>query len=978
MRRRLAVALLVLLSAWPASGASRFLPGLTFRVLHTPHFRVYYHQGEEQLARQLARVAESVYATVPPRLGLPAPAVTHVILANQDDTANGWATPLPYDTVMVTAAWPAPSELIGNTNDWLRLVFTHEYTHILQLHQSRGWARAVRFVFGRAPLAFPNLFLPQWQVEGLATFEETRSTGHGRLASGDSLALVRDRIREAGRERLDQLNGGQVEWPGGTGAYLYGGFFTEYLAKRFGEEKLGELARRTAGRLPYFASPAFRATFGQGLGELWKQYQDSLAASGGEGTGCGDGDGGGCRRVTDHGYYVTTPRFTSDGRLVYATSNPHDQPALMLRHSGASLARQEQVARHDAPSERRLTTRYGGEQISVHGGMVYYDQADYAVNVAWRSDLYAADLSSGRTQRLTRGARLLAPDVSPDGRRLAAVKLAADGTRQLALFRVEGTDVGRLLLAEQPLPAAGLEGNYGSPRWSPDGTRLAAERFLPGGPSEIVVLDPGSGASRVAVTAARGRNLTPAWLADGRSLLFASDREGGAFRVLSVSLETGETRTVLAPTGGALSPEVSPDGRRMVFVGYTPEGYDLYEAPLAPGPVATSDFSPQDVLTANAGSSPTTALASAANDRSYHPLFTLLPRAWAPAGDTADGNLRLGLSAGGVDVLGRHAFGVTTLWRVQGGSDAMFGPHRTRPDWNAFYAYDRWRPTFFVAASDETSFLRQYFRGSRVADAELRETNASVGLTVPFLFLRHGQMWQTAFNVQRDTLRSLRGEEAYYRNALQTGWAFSSAHFFGFSVSPEQGVSIGITSEQVREAFGAGGRADAYTAEIRGYARLGGRHSVLAARAGVGVANGDANVARVFYLGGPSPAGGLIDFGNGAFSMLRGFADKEFAATHVGVANLEYRFPIWRIERGRGTWPLFLRTLHAAVFADVGHVWDHRFSWSGTKSSLGAELSLDSVIGFGLPVTIAAGVARPWDGDRFRAPAAYVRLGRAF
>lgn len=1007
------LALLLGLASTPAAGASRVLPGLRFRVLHTPHFRVYYHQSGEARARRLAGIAESVHATLPARLGLAAPAITHVLLVDQDDTANGWATPLPYNTVMLTAAWPAPSEIIGNTNDWLRLVFVHEYTHVLHLHQSRGWARAARFVFGRAPFAFPNLFLPQWEVEGLATFAETRETGQGRLAAGDSLSLVSHRVRQAGREPLDRLNGGQVAWPGGTGAYLYGGFFADYLAARFGEQKLGELARRSAGRLPYFGAGAFRATFGEGLKDLWQEFQQEVASRDEGRPACGtpaspdaDGDASGpaprvssCRQLTRHGHYVSTPRFAAGtGHLVYGISTPDDFPSLMLLPLGGpgggasrtSLSAAS-VGHGGRSTPRRLVTRYGGEQVSVSGQVVYYDQADYSANVAWRSDLYAADLRTGREQRLTREGRLLAPDVSPDGRTLAAIRLAL-GSRRLVLFRVEGSRVGALTISELSSAVPSDEAVYGSPRWSPDGRHLAVERRLPGGPSEIVLLDAAGGTPRVVVSSARGRNLTPAWMPDGEALLFASDREGGAFAIYALRLGTGEVRRVLAVAGGALSPEVSPDGQRLVFVGYTAAGYDIFAVPLkpllaesvaAPTPGAGADASDSrvpradgDLLAPAPGATPPEAVP--ASDEAYHPLATLLPRAWMPAADSANGGVRAGLSTGGTDVLGRHAFGVTTLWRLNAGSEAMFGPRRARPDWSAFYTYDRWRPTVFAAAAEETSFLRQSVRGVRVADAELRETSLTAGVSLPFLRLRRSHLWHAAFNLERDRLLSARGAETFHRNAIRTAWAFNNAHVFGLSVSPEQGVSLGVTSEQVRSVLGADGDADAFTVELRGYARLAGRHGVLAARAAAGVARGDAGVARVFYLGGAQPAGALIDFGSGALSMLRGFADKEFAGSRTAVANVEYRHPLWRIERGRGTWPLLVRTVHAAVFVDAGQVWERGFAWRDTLVSLGAELSLDTVVGFGLPLTVSAGVARPWHAGRARDLAAYLRLGRSF
>jgi hypothetical protein len=75
-----------------------------------------------------------------------------------------------------------------------------------------------------------------------------------------------------------------------------------------------------------------------------------------------------------------------------------------------------------------------------------------------------------------------------------------------------------------------------------------------------------------------------------------------------------------------------------------------------------------------------------------------------------------------------------------------------------------------------------------------------------------------------------------------------------------------------------------------------------------------------------------------------------------------------------------LRAVHAAVFTDAGHAWDRDFSWGDFKTSAGAEVSADLVIGFGLPVTISTGVAWARDGASRRGIGAtpYVRIGRAF
>ena len=979
--RRAAAVLLALLMlaslAAEALAASRYLPHLRFRVLTTPHFRIYYHQGGEAAARAVAAIAEQVHGEMPARLRLRAPSVTHVVVADQDDVANGSAIPLPYNTVSLNVSWPTAQDLIGNTRDWLRLVFTHEYAHILQLDQSVGWAAGVRKVLGRSPLAYPNLALPSWEIEGFATYLESRETGEGRLRAGDATTLVSERVRRVGPEPLDRYNGGLVDWPGGTGPYLYGGLFHEYLAERFGEEKLGELARRSAGRLHYFSAGAFRPVFGVDLPSLWRDFQRELLART-----PGPQPGTQPTRLTREGFALGLPRFSADGAfLLYSLQTPHGFPSLQL------------IAAAEGARPVQLATRYGGEGLSVSRTYAFFDQLEVEGNVALRSDLFAAKLPDGRARRLTAGARLLDPAASPDGTRLVAIH-AESGRRDLAWFRVEPDGDGPRLVPVPPPAGEGGRGGanaedggrgdggdqprYGAPRWAPDGRWLAVERRLPLGPSEIVAIDAANGRQLVLTSSDVGRNLTPAWTPDGQTVLFASDREG-TFQVYSVPLAGGGVVRLTSAAGGAQAPEVSPDGRRLVYVGYTEAGYDLFEVPLpdvaAAGPPVVPRTDPAPALPpaddATAGKLP---------DRPYSPWNTLLPRSWAPAADTRNDAVRIGATTGGVDVLGRHAWSATALWRFGGEGDTLDSRHRALPDWAVGYTYDRWRTALFASASDETSFLPRYAPdGRRLDDAELQERHASVGAAVPWMKVRHRQLLEASFDYDRHAITAAEGTRRLSRNSIRAAWLFSSAKAYGYSIGPEEGGAVSLTTEQVREGLGADGDAQAWIGQGRWYQRGGSRHAVLAVRGGVGISSGEQGVRRIFYLGGSDPSP-LVDYGSEAVAMLRGVETLAYRGRRVAGATVEYRVPIVRVERGWRTFPLFLRTLHGAVFADAGHVWNDDFTWGDIKSSVGAEFSADVVAGFGLPLTVTAGVAWARDGATGQrlGTAGYVRLGRSF
>ena len=88
---------------------------MQFRQIRTEHFIIYFHQGEDGLARRLAGIVEAVRTDVGRSLASPVPRLTRVILADQSESANGWAAPLTRNTIFLNAAAPSGAEVIGRT-----------------------------------------------------------------------------------------------------------------------------------------------------------------------------------------------------------------------------------------------------------------------------------------------------------------------------------------------------------------------------------------------------------------------------------------------------------------------------------------------------------------------------------------------------------------------------------------------------------------------------------------------------------------------------------------------------------------------------------------------------------------------------------------------------------------------------------------------------------------------------------------------
>ncbi len=340
----------------------------------------------------------------------------------------------------------------------------------------------------------------------------------------------------------------------------------------------------------------------------------------------------------------------------------------------------------------------------------------------------------------------------------------------------------------------------------------------------------------------------------------------------------------------------------------------------------------------------------------------------------------MGASVFGSDVLGYHFYWAAATWLASGPAGSV-PPSPAVPDWQFAYLYNRWRFAPYVSASTETSFFTGLDGATgRPLPITLRERQIESGVQFPVLHIRKSFLGLVSLLSAIDDYTLAGQNVTRNRTSARLAGAWTSAHRYGYSISAEDGVSVGVTAEITRHELGAAADATRVTADARAYIPALGPHQVLAVRAVGAAVTGDLSVARTFLMGGAARDTGLIDFGTTPTALMRGFPSDTFGGSHAALMNLEYRIPLARPQRGFGTWPAFLQTLHAAAFTDVGHAWTNTFRARDAKVSLGAELSVNVVAGYFFPVTVTAGAARGHDGSGsvLDQTTWYLRLGRAF
>jgi len=192
----------------------------------------------------------------------------------------------------------------------------------------------------------------------------------------------------------------------------------------------------------------------------------------------------------------------------------------------------------------RLTGEKGN--FSTRIAFVSKEAGRYRLNIAdWDGENVQTALTSTEP--------IISPRWSPDGSRLAYVSFES---RKPVVYVQE-------LDTQKRLKVADFKGSNSAPAWAPDGRSLAVV-LTTDGLSQIYLIGlDGSNLRRL--TRSSSIDTEPAFSADGQSIWFTSDR-GGAPQIYRVVLSSGETQRVTFGGTYNVSPRPSPDGRLLSYV----------------------------------------------------------------------------------------------------------------------------------------------------------------------------------------------------------------------------------------------------------------------------------------------------------------------------------------------------------------------------------------------------------------------------
>jgi hypothetical protein len=873
-----------------------------------------------------------------------------ILITDSSDFANGFVSRSSrglFITLYAVYPYRSSSSGLDAYQSWYRNILIHEMSHIFHLDIVRGVPAMLNKIFGN--VFYPNTCTPPFYIEGFATYSETvNESGFGRWISPYTDMYIRTAYSEDNFSPLDRASNSTPLWPAGQTRYLFGVSFVGYLSEQFGEESLLEFNWRGGAYPIYTWGIPFKKVYGKRLGKIWDEWQKSQEKNN--------------EVIIEK---IAKQEVTSLERVGslkgYIYSVCIDRSGKRIAYSGHPVDSLGGLYTYDIEMKKEKCMGKGlyalDLSFSEDGEKLYFIGYDVYRNVNIKNNLYVLDISTGKVTRITHSGNIQGFELLEYENRLLLCAAATFGT-ELFIIRLNNNMRKELKFSGKNLSEIKENSIFldsfilEEPALSPDGKRIAfsfKDKEGHRGICSISLNNLQSGSWKFeTITNHQYNAYSPCWINENE-LLFVGDRNG-IYNLYSHNLHSGKTARISNVISGVFEPDISIDGT-FVIKEYTSEGFRvstgnitdigmpywqescqsnvLYTLQNAidyhsfPKDLENteqkenfSDFSESSKITALAGDT--------GGSKPYRSGRWLLPGYWIPfmAGDGVF--FGVGFYTSGQDLLKKHVYRTALVYDVvdetfKGLVDYSFN--------TALFSY----------------FGRLFLSQPAIEKSFEPEVVSYPGIS--YIFRKRDLFLQTELGIiLENPLWGLNSSLLLSNTKKSNGW-----------IGPERGFQLQHGMYYNIEQMNTFAVIDDYFSlyfKPFGVSLL---NFCIQSKGGIGRKVLSGSYFEYVYV----PL-------NAVYTL--GYPDR-IPGNFILDIKLTFGFPLLRVERGPGTFPIFFKGVSLYFFNDNGlivsdvdtsgfiitDVSNLASPFQHIRSSLGGELNWDFILGYEFPLSIELG-----------------------
>lgn len=993
--------------------------------IQSDHFDVYFSEGGEHLAEFTALAAESAYTSISKLFRYHIVNRIPVIIYNSHN-----------DFQQTNVIGEYLEEGIGGVTELFKnrvvLPFEGEYKkfrHVIH-HELVHAVINDMFYGGSIQSIIANnitLQLPLWFNEGLAEYSALQWDTNSDMFLRD--ATVHEYLPEIPRlSGYFAYRGGQSVW--------------WYIARKYGEQKIGEILNRIKSTRNL--ETGFRGALGIGLEDLSERWQKDQKVMYWPDIAKREEPADYARRLTDHrkdgAFYNTSPAISPQGDRVAFITNRNDFFDVFLMSATDGKIIRKLVDGQTTSDLEELHLLTPGISWAPDGKRIAL-----ATKAGRQDAILIIDVDEGTREKLEFGLDgIFSVDWSPLGDRLAFV---GNQRERSDIYIYDMTTRVLTNITDDVFSDS-------DPGWSPDGSLVyfSSDRGSRLKDPGIAMNDHDYSQNDIYSVHVATRKVTriTEWTdsdessvvvsPDGEKLLFVSDRNG-INNIYEFTPATGAFRPLTNSLSGVYQLSLSRDGTKLAFSSLNHAGFDLF---LMRNPfeqdIKTAELEPTEFFKSRqrnavmaSGESvvaPDSSAYVASSDSSLYgdvqidfstflgedSLRTDLPsessvaRMPRIAGNLDDegkfrvNRYKLNFSP---DIIYGNA-GYDTFYGVTGSTVMAFsdllGDHQIvfvtnllldlkNSDYGVQYRYLPGRIDYGFTGFHSARFviLDDRFGGSLY---RFRTYGLTLSASYPFDKFNRMDFGLNWFNVSRENLDIVE-DRTQQRTALVPSLGYThDTSLWGYT-APTNGSRYSLTVFGTPK-LGANGLSFVnVTGDYRTYVRLGHQYGI-ALRLAAGGSFG--RNPQKFIIGGVDNwinrefEGGYVPLENAEDYLflqtgvpLRGYNYNAAIGSRYGMFNVEFRYPLFAFLQA-GPLPIGLQSLNGALFFDMGSAWNkERDLVAFTRNADGGVETRDLLMGMGtgarvflLFFLVRFDVAWAWNVDSFSPPKYYLSLGADF